>query len=1027
MTNLSFWRTGLLPWAILAIACGGGLESPDADPAESTDALFDATVAKELARFAKELPPQIDELRARPPEKDWRGDVHVTLDSYRNGHRVRGAEQRRHVLADGSAAPKTSRDLSAVTFDDRVPAIDDTRARTLAREALRDIGERVKLERSELLYVREGDVYRLVYEVEIVLARVAPANREWRVSIDPQTGSVLEKVNQMLHLDGTGKSRINGTIPLKTASSWTFGGYVLEDYSRAILGTLHTVSSLDADGFGADMAEFTDADNVFGNGGDMTNQFDGANGPLSDTGQTSGVDAHNGMAWTWDLFLYLFKRPGPLADGSGMTAVVHSEDPSSFWLNASKQLHIARAQSGCPAQTTIWILAHEIGHGFYRTYVTDYYYGEPGGIHEATADIIGKVTEIYSKSSIPTSDGPPKGLAQTWADWTLPICGHPGRNMARPSLTGDPDAWSNNIAFLGAHHASGPINRMFHFLAQGTARPGYENGETSPFLPSGMVGIGIPKAFALYYRAVVGYLVNENPMFLDLRSAMEQAATTAPELHAIQDAFAAINVGQPADRIAPVVTGGTYLTGPGRELLIPASDAGGLKSVQYGIWGVVTEAPWSITVPSNASGTYSLYVCAEDQALNRTCTFATVIVDGAPPTISNFAIEHPLRPLVSRSVTIAAQDTHGIRRAELFLNAVPNTTLLWEQTFAANPTSINMTTTMTLPQGLADGVYAIELVVTDVAGNRKTWVKNITWDKTKPTCRSVDPDANYIAGAYLNQESRDSLTGIASSSILFDGVSIYEGGACGAGCVFGARIPANASVGDHTVTQICRDIAGNVASVPRTIRITLAPVVILTLVNRTAGSATLRTHVTDPDGLYRVTERLECTTSGNHPISAPVSGTTFDVTRTVGGLVNGETCELRVQAVDNLQVESVWKRMSFVVKVPTPPPTPACNTMVHSGGADPVTHVIAVGRTSGFVDFDYETYNVSDQLTLRCDGAGTINNQSYATTFCVATNGWASSHHIPFNCPSGRIRVEVAPNCATAGQTLWDFKLGCGY
>jgi Zn-dependent metalloprotease len=979
-----------------------------------------------VEQFLKDLPPQIDQLRARPAEKDWLGDVHVTLDAYRNGHRVLGGEQRRHVLADGSPAPKTSRDLSAVTFDDRAPAIDDARARALAREALRDIGERVQLERSELLYVPDGDAYQLVYEVDIVLAGVAPSSMEWRVSLDPQTGSVLAKANQMRHLDGTGKSRINGTIPLKTSFKSHVEGYVLEDFSRASLGTVHTVSALDADGLIADpLAEFTDLDNVFGNGGDMTNQHS-ANGPLSDTGQTSGVDAHNGMAWTWDLFLYLFKRPGPLANAEGMTAVVHSADVSSFWLHSSKRVYVARAQNGCPAQTDISTLGHELGHGFYRTYVTDIYFGEPGGINEATSDIIGKVTDIYSRTSTRRTDGrPPEGLAQTWPDWTIPICGSQSRNMARPSLEGDPDAWSDTTFLLGPHQASGPINRMFHFLAQGTARPGYPNGETSPFLPGGMVGIGIPAAFKIYYRAVIGYLVNYNPQFADLRSAMEQAATTATERQAVQDAFAAINVGPPADRIPPVVTGGTYLTGTGSELLIPASDAGGLKSVQYGTWGVVTAAPWSVTVPLNVGpGTRSLYVCAEDHALNRTCTTVTVIVDNSGPVISTFTLPTPLIPKVSRNVTIAAQDPAGIRSVELFFN----TTLLWEQTFVNDPTSINMLAPMQLPQPLADGVYAIELVLTDVVGNRSTWVKNITWDKTKPTCRNVDPDANYIAGDWLNQQSLDSLTGIAGSSVLFDGASIHERGPCGAGCSFGARIPANATVGLHTVTQVCRDVAGNVATVPRTIRITLAPVVILRLVTRTHNSATFRTHVTDADGLHHVTERLECTSSGNHPLSSPVSGAIYDVTRTVSGLVFGETCELRVQAVDSLQVESVWRRMSFTVTwPPAPPPPSSCNTMVHSGGGDPVTHIIPVGRTSGFVDFDYDTYTVSDQLTLSCDGAGTVNNQPYATTFCVATDGWTASNHIPFNCPSGRIRVDVTPNCQTTGNTLWDFKLGCGY
>src|SRR5687767_1304237 len=110
-------RFAIAARAVLAIAFGNiGLVCFAGCAGESGLEDRNETEAEPVEQFLKDLPPQIHELRARPAEKDWLGDVHVTLDAYRNGHRVRGGEQRRHVLANGSAAPKTSRDLSAVTF-----------------------------------------------------------------------------------------------------------------------------------------------------------------------------------------------------------------------------------------------------------------------------------------------------------------------------------------------------------------------------------------------------------------------------------------------------------------------------------------------------------------------------------------------------------------------------------------------------------------------------------------------------------------------------------------------------------------------------------------------------------------------------------------------------------------------------------------------------------------------------------------------------------------------------------------------
>src|SRR5438132_4741555 len=125
--------------------CGGELPPPDDK----------ARIEQAIARFAAEPPPaQIHAIRVRRSSSDRAGDVHVVLDTLRNGHRVLGAEMARHVLKDGKVLTQNFADTSSVHFEDAPATVTEGQAVDLARAAMGDLRARLLSVTPELVYER---------------------------------------------------------------------------------------------------------------------------------------------------------------------------------------------------------------------------------------------------------------------------------------------------------------------------------------------------------------------------------------------------------------------------------------------------------------------------------------------------------------------------------------------------------------------------------------------------------------------------------------------------------------------------------------------------------------------------------------------------------------------------------------------------------------------------------------------------------------------------------------------------------
>lgn len=1026
---------------LLVVGCGPGTMTTDNSHTAEAD---DSTLVGAAARFAKEPPPpNIDALKVRRQLVDRAGHVHVWLDALRKGHRVLGAERQRHDFRDGRVVPNGDLDTAKLAFDDGAPVITEERSSEIARAYVAAKGARVDATFPDLAYEQRDDVYRLVYRVLVELNPHDTSEHEWRLWIDPKDGRVLDEADVTKHLDGIGHSLYYGAVPLKTAF-YEGSGYTLEDFSRPKGGDfIQTLSyydeneTIDAD------ATFFSANNEFGNGSDLDPNgppWTAAAGPLSATGQTAGVDAHNSSAWAWDLYQNVFFRSGPFGNGAAFTNIVNYPGLTSFNTQLNKT-YVGASRPGCGAQSNLDTMAHEIAHGFFAsTTITDSTYrGETGGIDEANSDIMGKLTEIYAQNGAPSGSlmTPGQGsLPFHWPDWVFRVCNTPLRYMHHPSLDGySYDDWQPSIESTNAdaHFASGPINRMFYFLAEGVATANGA-GEKSQYLPQGLDGITIPLAAQVYYDGVVFYLRRFDPKFADLRTAMETAASTKEIRKAVQDAFAAINVGAPADRTPPTVTNVTTRTAPGYTLGADVADPSGVAHVEYrtngDIWGRADAYPWSITVPSYvASGSYHVDVCATDGMDNIGCTSAIVVIDATPPTITSFGLSNPYVPLNSRSFQLVASDSLAITSASIAFN--PPTgfgTILWSAGYSAT-TSLNINDTIYIPLGLADGVYDLEATVSD-GFNVATAHTPVYWDKTAPNLCKFSGLGPYVPpNGTVNVSVGDATSGLGKVAIYGDNVLLgsYDLDLSG-GKSTTVGAPYQSTTTTKTFRVTCIDRAGNGTSTSATVTIDRPPTGNVSMVSQTPGTtytATYRVYVTDADGIASIGGNMSCTQSGVHAINFPLLGTptVYDQTLSTGGLIRGETCEIYLTATDKYHVQSAPIRLSFVVQ----PPTTPCNSMIQSGGNLGSEYYVSVGNTMGYFDFGRNTYTVPDRIDLSCADGGTINGLASVTNGCESTGGWFLTSTLPFNCASSIIKVVVTPNCAGTPDTQWDFELGCAY
>ncbi|QSQ22164.1 M4 family metallopeptidase [Pyxidicoccus parkwayensis] len=476
--------------------------------------------------------------------------------------------------------------------------------------------------------------YKLAYHVHTELENAKDGVKHTDFIIDAQSGDVLKKWNslQTAAAKGLGHSQYSGDVQLDVFQN-AQGLYELRDTTRTGGEGIRTYDINHADvqnGVVPTLTLYTDTDNVWGDG---QNYIVGANNTLSANGQTAAVNAHFGLLATWDFYKKIFGRNGVDGLGSPTYNRVHASNNynNAFWSDGCFCMSYGDgsypAAGGFKSMGVLDVTGHEMTHGVASHTAGLIYDGESGGLNESNSDIFGTMTEFW------VANGRGSTIGDTGGNWLMAeqLSDFPLRVMFKPSLDGaSADAWFPGLGNIDVHFSSGPMNRAFFFLSQGAQPLVVGTDYSSTYLPEGMRGIGNDKAAAIWYRALTTYLFPSSN-YLSARTGSLQAAADlfgaqSNEYRAVQNAFAAINVGYTAntydDRTAPTVVASVSGSAPNLQLKAQADDNVGVARVELYVDGAlagnVASQPYQfpLDATSLSNGTHELVAVAYDAAGN---------------------------------------------------------------------------------------------------------------------------------------------------------------------------------------------------------------------------------------------------------------------------------------------------------------------------------------------------------------------------------------------------------------------------
>ena len=594
--------------------------------------------------------------QSRRPYLDDFGQLHVRYDQHYKGVRIWDGMAIVHVDTDGKALEPTlalRRNLNQ-SVQPQVPlaeaqavALADLSGTAPFARPVKDelvfypiFGERIgplqsrpgaKLNAEDL--ERYADYHVLAWHVRMQADSPAEGFLSRDYIVSAINGKVLKSWNslQTSGAIGTGKTQYSGNKSINTDS--VAGGFEMRDLTRPLAphpfqgytgNVTHNLNHATDSSSYLQGTIYFDADNTWG---DNANYIGGGS-TTNDNGQTAAVDAHYGLAATWDYFKNVHNWIGIDNLGSAALNRVHygTNYANAFWSDECFCMTYGDGGSSFTVLTALDVAGHEMSHGFMSKSAGMVYEDEPGGLNEANSDIFGVMAEFYSRG------GSGSVIGNTGGNWTMgeQLDATPLRWMYKPSKDGASyDAWQAGMGIDDVHFTSGPMNRAFYFLAQGAAStPG---DFYSSFLPSGMTGITNDKAARIWFRAVTVYLTPYS-LYWDARGASIRAArdlygTGSPEVAAVKNAFAGINVGavSGADDVDPVISiSGTGATSGSMTFSTSPTDNVGVTQVDWfldGVWWTKMTSPsYNLTLDSTqiANGSHELRARARDAAGNVT-------------------------------------------------------------------------------------------------------------------------------------------------------------------------------------------------------------------------------------------------------------------------------------------------------------------------------------------------------------------------------------------------------------------------
>jgi Zn-dependent metalloprotease len=362
--------------------------------------------------------------------------------------------------------------------------------------------------------------------------------------VDARTAAILDQWNMLQTVVGVGNSQYNGQVPVSTTA--TKDGFQMIDPERGVKGEFGGMAITNANHGTSAGSVYTNATNTWGDG----KQYIDNGSTVDANGQTAAVNALWGLMNTYDMLKNVLGWQS--LDGNNtatyIAAHVNNAYDNAYYSDTCQCMFIGDG-SFFNSLGAIDVIGHEMGHGVTAATSNLTYAGESGGLNESSSDINGEAVEAYARAG-----GKGELLPASGNDWMMGTeiskTAEPLRWMYKPSLDGaSPDAWTSSLKRLDVHYSSGPNNRMFYFLAQGS-NADKASDYYSKYLvktPAAMRGIGLDKAYRIWFKAATtkftsstNYAVARTKM---LEAAQELYGKDSPEAIAVQRAYAAINVG----------------------------------------------------------------------------------------------------------------------------------------------------------------------------------------------------------------------------------------------------------------------------------------------------------------------------------------------------------------------------------------------------------------------------------------------------------------------------------------------------
>ncbi|HEY0309682.1 MAG TPA: M4 family metallopeptidase [Luteimonas sp.] len=395
-----------------------------------------------------------------------------------------------------------------------------------------------------VVYAR-GTTPVLAWEVLMQGTKADQTPTEMHYFVDARSGRILDRYDGVKTAKGkpggggttctgaatgTGQSLFSGDVAIGTARCGD-GSYQMRDTGRG--GGYTTDMANRTNGSGT---VFADADNNWGDNGTSNRA-------------TVAVDAHYGVAETWDYYLSVHGRSGIADDGKGALSRVHygRNYANAFWSDSCFCMTFGDGDGrSVHPLVAIDVAGHEMSHGVTSRTADLIYSGESGGLNEATSDIFGTMVEYFSNNA---SDRPDyligEEIYMNNAAGTKAL-----RYMFKPSLDGaSPDCYSSNLGNLDVHYSSGVANHAFYLMAEGAAVPSGFNLAASQLVCNGNTsagGIGRDAASKVWYRALTVYMTSATN-YAGARAATLQAAADlygagSSQYNGVASAWSAVGV-----------------------------------------------------------------------------------------------------------------------------------------------------------------------------------------------------------------------------------------------------------------------------------------------------------------------------------------------------------------------------------------------------------------------------------------------------------------------------------------------------